>query len=66
MEPGQMRALAQLFRTTAAIIVLGDLDPIPDGGRAIMDPVDQPSAVFAASYDRIDRCLAVLANTLVG
>lgn len=61
-----MRAVAQLFRTSAAIIVLGDLDPISDGGRAIVDPVDQPSAVFAASYDRIDRCVAVLADTVAG
>ncbi len=54
MEPEQMRAVAQLFRTRASIIVLGDLDPIPDGGRVIIDPVDQPRAVFAASYDRIE------------
>ena len=66
MEPQQVRGVAQLWRTTATIIVLGDLDPISDDGRMIIDPVDQPRAVFAASYDRIDRCVAVLAQSLAG
>jgi len=66
MEPQQVRAVAQLRRTTATIIVLGDLDPIADGGRMIIDPVNQPRAAFAASYDSIDRCVAVLAEALAG
>ncbi len=65
MEPQQVRAVAQLRRTTATIIVLGDLDPIADGGRMIIDPVNQPRAAVAASCDRIDRCVAVLAQSLV-
>lgn len=66
MEPAQVYALRERFPTTATVLVLGDLDPRPDGGRHIIDPVDQPRAVFAASYERIDRCVAVLVKALVG
>lgn len=66
MEPQQVQGVTRLFPTSAQIIVLGDLDPEPNGGRTIVDPVDQPRAVFAKSYDRIDRCLEVLAGVLVG
>lgn len=66
MDPAQAFALMERFRTTATILCLGDLDPRPDGGRTIIDPVDQSRAVFAASYDRIDRCVAVLAEAVVG
>lgn len=66
MEPDQVQGVTRLFPTTASIVVLSDLDPLPDGGRTILDPVDQPRAAFAASYDRIDRCVAVLAETIAG
>jgi len=65
MEPDQALGVKRLFSTTA-IIVLGDLDPLPDGGRLIVDPVDQARAVFAASYDRIDRCVGALADAVMG
>jgi protein-tyrosine-phosphatase len=66
MEPDQVAGVRRLFPTSASIIVLGDLDPLANGGRLIIDPVDQSRAVFAASYDRIDRCVAVLARAVVG
>jgi protein-tyrosine phosphatase len=66
MEPEQVEALRRLFPTTASIIVLGDLDPQPDGGRAILDPLDRPREIFAQSYDRIDSCVAVLADAIAG
>jgi protein-tyrosine phosphatase len=66
MEPGQVHALRERFPTAGAILVLGDLDPQSDGGRTITDPVDKPRAVFAASYNRIDRCLEVLAEAVAG
>jgi len=66
MEPGQAPAVAKMFPTAASIIVLGDLDPHPNGGRTIVDPVDKSRAIFAASYDRIDRCIDVLADVVVG
>ena len=66
MEAAQVDAVRQRFPAAGTIIVLGDLDPVSNGGRTIIDPVDQPRAVFAASYDRIDRCVAVLAAIVAG
>jgi protein-tyrosine phosphatase len=66
MEPEQAGGVTRMFPTTASIVVLGDLDPVADGGRSIIDPLDRPRAVFAASYDRIDRCVAVLAEAVAG
>lgn len=66
MEPGQVEALRHRFPTAGAVLVLGDLDPESDGGRTIIDPVDKPRAIFAASYDRIDRCVAALAEVVAG
>ena len=66
MEPAQVEAVRHRFRVSGTIIVLADLDPVSDGGRVIVDPVDKSRAVFAASYDRIDRCVEVLAQLVVG
>jgi protein-tyrosine-phosphatase len=44
--------------------LLGDLDPQPIDTRAITDPVDQGLEVFSACYERIDRCVDVLAQAL--
>lgn len=46
------------------IVVLGDLDPGTIDTRTICDPWEQRIDVFLASYQRIDRCLDVLAVTL--
>lgn len=43
--------------------VLGDLDPDPIRKRTIRDPVEQPEEVFEEVYDRIDRCLRVIAES---
>ena len=66
MEPAQKDAVRQRFPTAGTIVVLGDLDPVNNGARIIIDPVDKPRPVFAASYDRIDRCVAVLAAIVAG
>jgi protein-tyrosine phosphatase len=66
MEAAQAEALRERYPTAGTILVLGDLDPRSDGGRTIIDPVDQPRVMFAASYDRIDRCVAVLAEAVAG
>lgn len=42
------------------IVVLGDLDPVPIPGRAILDPYDRPAADYERSYARIERCVAAL------
>ena len=66
MEPAQAEALRHHFRFAGTVLVLADLDPVSDGGRVILDPVDQSRAVFAASYQRIDRCVGELVRLLAG
>lgn len=66
MEPGQADLLRALGRTRRPVLVLGDLDPHPSKDRRIQDPVDQPRLVFAECYDRVDRCLTELVNTIWG
>jgi protein-tyrosine phosphatase len=46
------------------IVLLGDLDPLPIDRRTIHDPVEQPARIFAATYDRIDRCVRELWDAL--
>lgn len=48
--------------TPRPLLLLGDLDPDRPSRREIQDPWGHPPAVFHASFDRIDRCLAVLAE----
>lgn len=66
MEPGQVSRLATIAKTKGTVLVLGDLDPDPVAQRTIRDPVEQPRQVFAATYERIDRCLAELVNAIWG
>jgi len=48
------------------ILHLGDLDPRAIRQRTIVDPWGRGDEVFRRSYDRIDRCLEVLARHLEG
>lgn len=67
MDPLQQRHMRERFGR-ADVIVLGDLDPAPpEGGRVrtMPDPIGQGSAVFEASYARIERCVAGLVSALV-
>jgi protein-tyrosine-phosphatase len=43
------------------VFLLGDLDPEPITRRTVIDPVEKPVEAFRTCYDRIDRCVAVLA-----
>ena len=43
---------------------LGDFDPEWAGKRAIIDPWGRGEAFFAATFDRIDRCVAEVAAVL--
>lgn len=43
-------------------LVLGDLDPEPVRSRTIRDPWGEDPAVFQRVFDRLDRCLDVLAE----
>jgi protein-tyrosine-phosphatase len=65
MEPRQRRPLERDFgRNRWGTLVLGDLDPWPITGRAIVDPVDQSEEIFELSYARIERCTRELARIL--
>lgn len=65
MEIGQQKHICHHFgRDVRDVIVLGDLDPEPITRRTIRDPFDQPEEVFAASYERIERCVEELAGAL--
>lgn len=65
MEPGQARRIQAVYGIDAeALLVLGDLDPLPIETRAIRDPVFQPVEVFEECYTRIDRCVAALAEAI--
>jgi protein-tyrosine phosphatase len=60
MDPGIGRQIERAFGALPErVIVAGDLDPLSRHGRAIRDPWRQPIAVFAASFDRLERCAAV-------
>lgn len=62
MSTAQERAIRARFGADPGRVwVLGDLDPKPIRRRTIRDPVDQPEDVFETVYDRIDRCIAVIA-----
>ena len=67
MDPQQRDALLRTFGADPKrVIVLGDLDPEPIMQRTIRDPILQSTAVFEASYARIDRCVRALVSTLAG
>jgi len=65
MDAFQGEEIAARFPVNRArIVIAGDLDPKFDQTRAIIDPWNQPSEVFEASFDRLDRCAAVLVSVL--
>ena len=65
MDPSQQRLLRERYgRSSAAVLVLGDLDPGTVETRTIRDPVDQKQDVFAQVYERIARCVRELVAIL--
>lgn len=64
MDQQQRRRLVEWRPKLAGhVLLLGDLDPEPVKRRAVPDPVDKPMEVFRSCYDRVDRCIRVLANS---
>jgi protein-tyrosine phosphatase len=62
MNLEQRRRLVALQQALAArVVLLGDLDPQSITQRTVPDPVDQPAEAFRSCYDRIDRCVGLLA-----
>jgi protein-tyrosine-phosphatase len=65
MDAEQARELVARFPLSPAkIVVAGDLDPRFEQTRAIRDPWNQPSEVFESSFNRLDRCAAILVRIL--
>ena len=65
MDANQARYVERYFAVPRKrIVVAGDLDPSPSATRAIADPWDQPMEVFMSSFDRLDRCAAMLVSLL--
>jgi protein-tyrosine-phosphatase len=60
----QARALHSRVRSDSVLLVLGDLDPLPITQRTIPDPWNRDAAEFDACFDRIDRCVRQLVQTL--
>jgi len=67
MDVDQQQTIVRRFgRSPEAVVLLGDLDPEPIDTRTVHDPVEQPEAVFAASYARIHRCVSQLVRAIAG
>lgn len=65
MDARQAQEIAARFPVNRGrIVIAGDLDPKFDRTRGIRDPWNQPSEVFEESFDRLDRCAAVLVSLL--
>jgi protein-tyrosine phosphatase len=64
MDTGQAAAIRRQYGAGTRVLILGDLDPDPIDTRTVRDPYDQEAEVFAAVYDRIDRCIGELARAL--
>jgi hypothetical protein len=46
------------------IVIAGDLEPIFETSRGIIDPWNQSVEIFKSSFDRLDRCAASLLKIL--
>jgi protein-tyrosine phosphatase len=65
MDENQSRHVERDFGVPRKrIVVAGDLDPLPSATRAIVDPWGQPMDVFVSSFNRLDRCAAMLVSLL--
>lgn len=65
MDAHQARYIERFFGVPRTrIFVAGDLDPVPSASRAILDPWQQPKEAFVSSFDRLERCAAMLVSLL--
>jgi protein-tyrosine-phosphatase len=62
MEPRQVRRIKSMFKWfDGRVMLLGDFDPGAIDTRTVIDPIDQPQAVFDDVYARIEACCAEFA-----
>jgi protein-tyrosine phosphatase len=65
MDAGQAHYIERAFGVRPErLMIAGDLDPVKSPTRAIRDPWMQSVDVFESSFDRLDRCAAILVATL--
>ena len=65
MSAAQASAVRQQYGSThGLVVVLGDLDPHPIRQRTVQDPWGRDQATFDESFERIERCVASLIDTL--
>ena len=64
MSHDQARGIGSRHRPAAAILILGDLDPLPIRSRTITDPLGRDADVVEEVYSRIDRCVEQLAELI--
>lgn len=65
MDAFQLHQVRRAYpRSSARLLVAGDLDPMPGVPRAIPDPWGKALPAFEASYDRLDRCAQLLVQAL--
>lgn len=63
MSSEQGLTIRRNFGVSASrLLVLGDLDPVTENRRTIADPWGRADRDFDESYERIDRCVRVLAQ----
>ncbi len=67
MSAAQERQVTAKFpRSSALVVVLGDLDPLPIAKRTILDPWNGEVEKFEESYARIARCTIELVKAFAG
>jgi len=64
MDRAQARAVRRMPEVGGAVILIGDLDPLPIARRSIHDPWDQSADAFVDVFARLDRCAGELAAAL--
>jgi protein-tyrosine phosphatase len=58
MDATQRWGIHAVFgRSDPAVLMLGDLDPLPIQTRGVEDPFGKPKDVLERSYARIERCI---------
>ena len=65
-QPHARRIVREFGARSERVVILGDLDPGPIEARGIRDPYGADPEVVAHTYDRIERCLEVLVETMGG
>jgi protein-tyrosine phosphatase len=63
MDRRQRRRALNMGARPEGVFLLGDFDPEPIETRTIPDPIDRPLEFVAGVYERIERCVEVVALT---